>query len=249
MASLSKGTVVILGLVGGMVAYPELPRQAWSNISVLDDSCYITVGRYAPEVSGPLCGGVSKVIQGVEQGVGHLYTEAGVLYYSTFGQAKAERISDLMGSARDRLSQFASSSAVLEQMMERGPSTAGASSGSPIESYQDSINNFVIAQSYLREGSSASMAIPWLQRGARDNQGYGAMSQLTLGNMYLNGAPGLTANPAIAQSYLLQARNSIGLLKASDSEQAKRMLQAMGGDPNALTMQIEAMIRQIKTAK
>lgn len=220
----------------------------WNRVTKLDEQCYMVLNKYASSIASPVCQTAASMIEGAGG--------AGEYILSQLDDLK-DRISG--GTGADRMDRYLqkldfnglkSSSDDLSRIVAQGPDKLiQMSQGNLGSAFQQSIDSFAIGQNILSDKAMAMQALPWLRYGASQPMGYGVMSQLALGSLYLQGAPGVPANPQMAKHYLTQAKWSVEVLGGANSPQAQALLKAMGGDPQAIASQIDRVMRQIKTGQ
>jgi len=145
-----------------------------------------------------------------------------------------------MGS---NIASLASPADNLASLIHKGP---GGVWGGGVSPFQQAIDSFAIGQSFLKQGDSASAAVPWLQQGAAQPQGFGVMSQLSLANLYAGGANGVVADPQRAQYYLQEALRSMATLSGSNTKQSQQLLKNLPGSPEKIKSDIEKAILQLQ---
>lgn len=230
------GIIIIIALI----YFTGAGTWLWNNVKQLDTNCYTSLSRTGPKLSGAICGAVSKGIGAMDNGLTSIGDKFRDWKSRVFGSASLD---NMTFAINDRLTRFASSNDVLTKMMQAGPSNFGNSAR---QSVQQAIDSFTIGQGYLKQGGS-SEALQWFQRGAQQPQGYGLMSQMSLGNMYMTGQ-GVPQNNQAAQVYLQQASNSITQLMGSNTPQSQQLLQTLPGSPQQVKAQLEQAIRQLSAA-
>lgn len=223
----------------------------WTRVSQLSGQCYVVLGRHAPELANPVCKTVSMAIYGAAQGVGYVRSQAKDWYYILMGKTGLDYVVRTLSDVGDSLGSTASPADVLQRLVAQGPSRFSQSLDSTnlTQSFQASIDSYVIGQNYLRAEGDAARAIPWLENGAKQPMGLGVFSQLALGQLYLSGAPGVQPSPEMALQYLQQSKASMAMLQSSDSPQAKSVLAAMNSNPETAVRQIETLITEIRQGK
>jgi hypothetical protein len=240
-----RGGVGALLLVIALLYFSGASNWLWSRVQGLDTQCYSALMRVSPKMSNPICGSLAKgmaAISDVSTNIGeHITRWKNRLMGSSFTGLKG-----MTSSISDRIAALASSSEALTSMIHAGPASLQRSGG---QSLQQAIDSFTIGQGYLGKGGQESQALEWFRQGAQQPQGYGVMSQLALGNLYIGGGQGLQPNPQMAQAYLQQAKNSIAQLSASNSPQAKQLLQTLPGSPQHVQAQIDQAIRQLSATR
>ena len=238
--------IVIAGLY-----YSGAGTWAWNHIKGLDEGCYTALssgvmGRMG--VAEPVCGTVAKGIAGLEQVVDGVSATIHTKLAGLFGSDNLDTLDSYSASLKEKFSSLASSRSSLMDMVREGPSGLKGG-GSLSQQLQQAVDSFTIGNGYLNQQGGAAQAVPWLQQGAMQGQGFGLMSQLTLGNMYAQGGAGIAQNPAAAQAYLQQAQASLGMLTNSNSPQAQQVLQSLPASPEVMKQQLEQAIRQLKAGK
>jgi hypothetical protein len=220
----------------------------WSRVSKLDEQCYMVLNEYASSIAPPVCQTVASMIEGLDNTGGYIKGQFDGLQDRILGGTGVDRMGRYLESLD--FEGLKSSSDDLGRIMAQGPDKlAQMSQGNLSDTFRQSIDSFAIGQNMLTDRATATQALPWLRYGASQPMGYGVMSQLALGNLYIQGAPGVPANPQIAHHYLTQAKGSVEALSGANTQQSQALLKAMGGDPQAVTSQIEHVLRQMKAAQ
>ena len=214
----------------------------WNNVKGLDSGCYTALERLGGTMASPICGALAHGIAVLDSTITSIGDKLDSWKQSTFGDTPG--LSTMTSSIGERLSQLASSNEMLTQMMRAGP---GSSGNSARQSIQQAIDSFTIGQGYLNQGGS-SEALAWFQQGAQQPQGYGVMSQLQLGNLYMTGQ-GVPQNNQMASSYLEQANHSISTLMSSNTPQSRQLLSALPAAPEQVKAQLETAIHQLQSRK
>jgi TPR repeat protein len=234
---------VILGVA---MHYTGAGEVVWSRMKTLDASCYSGLSRIGASMADPLCGGIAKAVQALD-GMG---TEVGdrvkavhqSINQRILGIAESGSIGDL-----GRVLDDTTLSDRLTRVVEGGPKVIRG--GSTAAQFQQATDNFTIGQHFMNyDGGAVTRALPWLQQGA-SQQGYGVMSQLSLGDLYRKGGAGMDPNPAIAENYYRQAQSSIALLTKHNSPEARALLEQLPLKPQAMMQQIDTALAQMKEGK
>lgn len=212
------------------------------SLKGLNSNCYSGLSQLGPQVANPVCAMVAKASAGIEEFAASIGQRLERWQSGVFGTDGVGRLRSLASGFGDGVASLASSGDALSQLIRSGPASL-ANSGQ--QSFQQAIDSFAIGRGFLEEGG-AVQALPWLQQGALQPQGFGVMSQLTLGNLYANGGQGIAVNPQRAEFYLNQARQSISLLSGSGSPQAQQILQRLPGSPQKIQADLERAIREIR---
>lgn len=240
-----SGLIVILFLAVALT-YSGAGSWLWERIKRLDSGCYQMLQDVgAGQMGAPLCRGVAEGIAALER-FGNTVGDTFRGWQEQIFSDSNESLNNAGQTLRSNIATLASSSETLNQMMQNGPHLSVGTSIQ--EQFQRGIDSFTIGQSYL-SGGTATQAVPWLQQGAAQPQGYGVLSQMTLGNLYHTGGHGIAPNNAKAQIYLEQARHSLDELTGSNTPQAQQVLQTLPAAPQELKQQIDAALQQIKAGK
>ena len=234
------GFIGVLILVG-VLCYTDVGDRMWNNVKGLDSACYSAMTRMSSQIASPVCGSVSKGIAALESFGGTIHERVVAFKEQLFGNSAFSNANALVSALSDRVGGLASSGDTLSRMVQAGP---GHITGQG-SSFQQAIDSFTIGQNYLNGGGNLAQALPWLKQGAQQPQGYGVMSQITLGNLYARGGAGVSPNPQMAQYYLSQAQNSIAALSTNRSPQSQQLLQALPGSPEQTQAQIQQLIHQL----
>lgn len=227
-------------IVGALLYYTGAGSWLWKGVSGLEKGCYTMLSDIGTTIGTPVCVGIGRGIDALEN-VGDSIQEridrargrvaSDVPDVNDFGQAMHARIAE-----------FTSSSDTLSHMMESGPRMQIGSNLR--ERFQKGIDSFAIGQDYLNKGS-ASEAVPWLNQGAAQPEGYGMLSQLSLGNLYSTGSGDVPADPSQAKQRYQQAKDSINQLMASDTPQAHQMLQSLPESPEVMRQKLDDAMAQL----
>lgn len=246
-AARGGGSLLVILLVIGVLYFTNAGTWLWTRVTQLDENCYTALSTSrAASVAPTVCGGVAKAIAAMEDGKALLQQRIQDVVQRFMGNSGLHNLNGYMEALKDKMRNFNLSSDQLSQLLNRGPNF---SIGQSIQQqFKDAMDSFAVSQYYL-QGNNASQALPWLQQGAAQPEGFGVMSQLTLGNLYAQGGNGVDANPQIAEYYLNEARNSISTLSGNGSPQAQQMLQNLPASPQAMIQNIEQILRQLQVHK
>ena len=237
------GMLVIIGLV----YFSGAGTWLWERTKELEGQCFTMLAQMGTTTGSGACSGVGAVVNGVDG----LFNDTGGSLANLWESIKAPFIGTGIESAvgelqlTSALERLGSTKEQLAQRMRIGPDSL-SSAGSVSEQIRSAVDSFSIGKNYLGgDGESAYRALPWLQKGAQV-PGYGVLSQLSLGDIYRNGATSVSQNPSAAISYYSQAHQSIGLLQQSNTPEAQGMLKALPGSPQQVQQQLLAAIRDLQ---
>lgn len=237
------GGIIILGAA---LYFSGAGGWLWPRVEKMDTACYGLLADLGTTTGSSVCGALTQGIKAMNQAGTKVQEAANSLMARVTGSADAL---DGFGSrVSENIAAIASPSTTLSQMMQRGPSLNIAGGGLQ-QQFQQAVDSFTIGQGLLSNGSTATQAIPWLQQGAAQPQGYGLLSQLSLAEMYRTGGNGIAANPQFSSHYLQQARDSLAQLTGSGTPQAQQLLGALPVDPQAMQQQINAALQQMKAGR
>lgn len=242
-----RGGMVGILLIGSALYFTDAGSVMFRNIRGLSDNCYGAISGAGSSISYPVCGALSRGVDGLERFGSTVSATLNGWRQRVMGNRGLSGLDSLTQELHGRLAGLTSSNENLTQMMRRGSGVAN--SGSAAQRLQQAVDSFAIGQRYLSDPEQASQAMPWLKRGAAQPEGFGMMSQLTLGNLYRHGGKGVQANPKVARAYLQQARDSLATLSSSNSPQALQLLQALPATPQAMQQQIDQAMREIGEKK
>lgn len=243
MLGSARGGLGALILVGAVIYFSGAGSWAVNNIKGLEGSCYSGLSRLGPQIANPVCGALSKGMDAIDAAASSVGARLDAWQKGVFGNGALGKLNSLAASMGSRLSSLSSSREELSQLISAGPN-AGFQ-----DPFQKSIDSFTIGQNLLSRGGETSSALAWLQQGAQQPQGYGLMSQLSLGNLYANGGQGVAANPGRAQYYLDMAQRSLATLSASNSPQSQQLLNALPGSPEKIKADIERAMVEMRTLR
>lgn len=244
IGSARNGLLVIIIIIAA-VYYSGAGSWALNSMKGLDSACYSGLGRLGAQAANPVCAALAKGLSAVDDFANTVDARIERWRYGLFGSDGIDKLSNMASSFGNRVSGLSSSGDDLARMISNGPS-GFASAGQ--QSFQQAIDYFAIGQGYLNGGAS-SQALPWLQQGARQPEGFGLMSQLTLGNLYANGGQGVTPNSQRAEYYLNQAQQSIAVLSANNSPQSQQLLKTLPQSPQKIQADLERAILQIRAIR
>jgi hypothetical protein len=213
------------------------------KLNGLNDHCYATLSDISPDIANPVCRGVAAGFTAFNQAIYNVSDTVDAYKQKYLGGANVELLDELTASLTRNIGDLASSGDSLSRMMALGPNNPQAFSTS--QPFQRAIDSFAIGQQFTNDPSRALEGLGWLKQGAQQPMGYGVMSQLALGNVYANGAPGIAANPAAANAYLQQASQSIAVLSSSNSPQARQILNSLPASPQAMQRDLARAMRQL----
>jgi hypothetical protein len=240
-----RGGILGIVILGAVLYFTDAGNWLWSRVKTIDDSCYAGLTQVDAAIANPVCGTLAKGIDGIDKVLTDVSASLASWRQSFMGTTNYNAFEYFTGDMRTQLSKLASPQSTLAQMISAGPQ-AKVYATSVTQQWQQAVDSFAIGQHYLTETGQPSQGITWLQRGAEQPQGFGLMSQLTLGSLYTQGAQGVPANPQVAQVYLRQAKDSIVLLSANNSPQAKQLLGTLPASPEIVLGQIDRILRDMK---
>lgn len=241
----ARGGGFLILIVIGALYFSGAGGKMLANLQGLNTNCYAGLSRLGPQVANPICNALSKAITGIEDFSASIAQRLEQWQYNLFGGEGADKLRAMASSLENSVGGLASSGDALAKLISSGPASLAASGQ---HSFQQAIDSFAIGQGFLKGGGGAQ-ALPWLQQGALQPQGFGVMSQLTLGSLYANGGQGIAANPQRAEFYLNQAMQSISQLSGSNSPQAQQILQSLPGSPQKIQMDLERAIIEIRASR
>ncbi len=232
------GLLIIIAII----CFSGAGSWVWKNVSQLGMTCYTALESAGGTRATPICDAIAQGVAKLDSALDGLSQKFQSWKESTFGDTSS--FDAVTSSIGDRLRGMASSNDTLTRMMNAGPSSFGSETR---QSMQQAIDSFTIGQGYMKQGTS-SEALAWFQQGAQQPQGYGVMSQLQLGNLYMTGN-GVPQSNQTASVYLQQASNSISTLMGSNTPQAQQLLSSLPGSPAQIKLQIENALRQLKARR
>lgn len=227
-------------VVGALLYYTGAGSWLWKGVSGLDNGCYTMLSDIGTTIGTPICAGIGRGIDALEN--------LGDSIEERIDRARgkvASNVPDVNGlgqAIHARIAEFTSSSETLSHMTENGPSMQIGSNLR--ERFQKGIDSFAIGQDYLDKGSTSD-ALPWLKQGAAQPEGYGMLSQLSLGNLYSTGSGDVPADPSQAKQRYQQAKDSLDQLMASDAPQAKQMLQSLPESPEVMRQKLDEALENL----
>lgn len=241
------GLLLIVALLYFTKAGPWL----MSHLHAMDGGCARVVELVGPRVGEPVCRGVAYTIHVTSAMIAESkeYIDAAKQWWQRnahwfrFVREWDGTTGGLSAVLTQSLASMQSPGSTLQALMQAGP--GGLNPGNTAQQLQHAIDSFSIGQQYITQGHNAGQALPWLQYGARQPQGFGVMSQLYLGDLYRFGGAGVAADPLQAQAYYRLAGNSLMQLSQNKNPQAQQLLQSLGTPPQALMQQIQHTVAVI----
>ena len=240
----SSGCVGLL-VIAGALYFSGAGNWMARQLNAINDNCYTTLSGVGAEIANPVCQGVAAGFSAADQMLMAASDKIGDMKQRILGNSNIEVMDGFVSGLAESVIDLASPSTDLTRMMSLGPNnpqTFGAN-----QPFQSAIDSFAIGQSFLNDSGMIFQGIPWLKHGAQQPMGYGVMSQLTLGNVYLKGGPGIPANPNIAAAYLQQASQSISVLSTSNTPQSQQLLKTLPMSPQQMQREIERVTRKLKS--
>lgn len=241
-----RGGLTGIIIIGVLLYYTNAGTWLWSRVRELDVTCYAQLGHVSADIANPVCSSISYGIHALEEVGQGIAEQLDGLRQRYLGNTSFAELDALATNVGAQVQQFASSSDKLAYFSQLGPQQFARFK---LSDFQRSVDSFAIARPNLQNPANYGAAVPWLQQGAGLSQGYGVLSQLSLGSIYAQGGGGVQANPALSQQYLTQAHQSISLLNASNTPQARQLLSTLPGSPQQMQQQIEQAIKQIQMRK
>lgn len=252
MARKSKGGPSLLGvlLISGILTFTNAGNWLLTRLQGLSAQCSSSMPVQAGNVGIKICGGVSWAVNGVTEfaeSVGGFFHGADDLKHKVANSIPTMRDrQSISTSVEGAFTRLASSGDRLNQMMREGPRSL--TGGSVAQQFQHSVDSFTIGQ-HLRGAGDSVRAQAWFQQGAVQPNGFGVMSQLSLGDMYRRGGNGVQANYDQAELYYRQASLSLSQLSSNGSAQAQQMLRSLPKSVPEMQQQIAAAIEDAKRRK
>jgi hypothetical protein len=249
MVGVGRTGLTGLILLGCIFYFSGAGGWIWNRVTQLDEQCFAALNQHAPSIASPVCKTTASMIDGLGHAFEFIGSQFDGFQNRMLGGTGAERFTKYLKSLS--FDGLTSPSEQLGVIMAQGPEALAQSlgQGSIGAYFQHSVDSYSIGHGIMSDPARTIQALPWLRYGANQPMGYGVISQLALGNLYLQGAPGVEANPQFAEYYLKQAEGSVITLQGANTPQSKALLKAMGGDPAAVKSQIEQILRQLKSAK
>ncbi len=221
----------------------------WERVKQLDEQCYRMMTDMGMHAGLPACQGIGKGVSSIDGFIQSFDNPRTGIWERITAPFSGSAFESMVGDLRitSSLAKLGSSKDELAQRMRIGPESMPM--GTTLrQQVRDAVDNFSIAQRYINDGGGSDRAIPWLQQGARV-QGYGVMSQLSLGDLYARGTDGVAANPNAAMQYYAQAYKSIDVLQRSGTPESQSMLKALPADPQDVKNQLLRAVQELKIKK
>jgi len=237
-----------IGLVGVVIIIGALyftGAGSWmmNGLSGLSQNCATMIPNFAASIGYPVCGGVSKGVEFTDDATTRVGNFIRSIEEQFSSGARFGSLSELNESLKYAVADLASPKDALNQMISRGPQQLMG--GKISQQFQQAVDSFTIGQFYVNRGGLAD-ALPWLQQSAHQPNGFGVMSQLSLGDIYSRGGAGIQPDPRQAQAYYQMASQSLTQLNASNTPQAQQMLGTLPASPQEIQRQIQQTIAQLK---
>lgn len=242
-----------LGLTGILVILAVLyftgaGSWLWARMQAFEGQCFSMLAQAGTGAGGSVCSAFGGTVRWFD----HALSDVGGTWRSLVDSVHTPIISRGLESVVGELhltaalNRLGSSDDMISSYMRRGPAALGTQEALG-DKVRLAIDSFSIGRNYIGgDGSSAYQAIPWLQQGARV-QGYGVLSQLSLGDLYRGGtSTSVMPNPQTSIGYYSQAFDSITFLQRAGTPEAKTMLDALPGSPAQVQAQLTEVIRSMQ---
>lgn len=237
----ARGGIGVLLVIIAALYFSGAGNWALTNMRGLDAACYNGLTRLGAQFANPACAALAKGISAIDSAASNASARLEHWKESIFASDDLSKIRALSTSFGNHASRLASSGDELSRMLSAGPGYGAGQSP-----FQRGIDFYSLGQGLLKQSGSGGQGLQWLQLGAQQPQGYGLMSQLSLGNLYANGGPGVAVDPQRAEYYLQQARQSLQALSSSQAPQAQQLLGSLPGNPENVKAQIDRAIVQLR---
>jgi hypothetical protein len=256
MARKSRGGPGILGALAvvGLLTFTSAGSWLLARTQDLSANCYSLVPRAAYNIGGRICSGLAWAVDGVTR------TAETVGSWTQGARGLKQDITDSIPFSGDRyalsrslenaVAGLSSSTERLNDMVRAGPQSLSLSGGSVAQQFQQAVDSFTIGQHYMRSGGeNSAYAVPWLQQGARQPNGFGMLSQLSLGDIYRNGTGGVKVDAGRAEAYYRQAEQSLSDLSRSNAPEAQQILGSLPVSKVEMQQKISTAIREARAAR
>jgi hypothetical protein len=239
-------------IIGGVLYFTDAGPWLWNRVQELEGQCYQLLANAGTSMGGGVCRGAGKAVQVADSALTNIQASAANGWEHMKAQLNLGGAGDGIMNEFELPADLASLRSSAERLalkLRMGPESAltnSQSHGLLGSQLQQAVDNFTLGQRYLQAGpENAPHALPWLQHGAA-TPGYGVLSQLSLGDIYRQGAGDIPADPRMALQYYGQALQSIDVLQTSSSPEAKQMLHSLPTSPEYMKREIIAAVRQLK---
>ncbi len=246
MAKRRRAGSGVTGLVaiGGLLYFTHAGTWLGEQLGQVENGCYSALARIGNGRGAAICSAIGKGVEGAQKVASTVSSSADNV---------VERIKSAINGSVDLKSAvgnihvpsnvlgLGSSEDTLLNKLQVGPQVL--TSGNSVINAMD---GFQLGKRLMGgDGSDTRDAIPWFKE-ASQIQGYGLLSQLSLGDIYRQGAPDVKSDPASAIQYYAQAHQSISLLEQSNTPQSQAILAALPASPEVVKEQLIQIIRQLK---
>lgn len=237
-------------IIGGVLYFTSAGDWLWERIKGLDSVCYSVMPGVNPSLTSPLCGGLASAVTTLDQ-LAQDFSGTIDRWYDDYmvGDGNYKSLDEFTRGLRARMDSLSSPREKLYKMMNDGPYSSSVDTNNQAASLQEAIDAYTIGQSYLSTRTTAELSMRWLELGARQDNGYGLMSQITLGNAYASGNKGIAADPQKALAYLQQAQESLRVLTTTNTPQAQQLLRSLPSSPAQINQQINQTMMQLRSGK
>ena len=214
-------------VIGAILYFSGAAGWVWGRLLQFEPQCYSLLAEMGTTMGGGLCNGIGRTVQATDRTIKDLDGSIARGVDSVRGMIEGRTgLSTAIGEVEvsQTLAKLGSSSSELGLLFRYGPKSVGGNANST-EKLRSALDHFTIAQRYMGgDGESAYRAVPWLEQGARVDEGYGLLPQLSLAELYRGGTPDVQQNPVQAIQYYREAYRSIDLLQQANSPEAQRLL-------------------------
>lgn len=230
-------------VIGAIIYFSGAGSWLMTRVQALDEQCYVMLTDVGFTEANPACAALGSGLSAVDGMLVAVGDKIDGFKQNVFGTTSFDDLSQFAADMQLKMQELSSSGDDLARMVSAGPQGL---SGLGLPPFQQAIDSFSIGQNYLKKDGMSAQGLSWLQLGASQPQGYGVMSQLSLGNVYARGAYGVPANPAMAQYYLKQATSSLAVLSSSNTPQSQQILGALPATPDQMRRAIEHTLQQLQ---
>lgn len=239
-AERGMGTLMLMGVIVGLLLVTGAGRWMWHNAVLLGDSCHnVAAEMGAQQYLGDVCDAIGWGMAMFRQKL------EGMVGQSKFGDMmNLEEFSAMLAREFSNAT-IGFNNPSLSNMIQTdrltGSSAFDFSKATNIDKLSMALTQGSVGSKYLNAGK-LDIGLPYLRNSANMGE-FGVLSQLSLGSAYGSGTGGLPKNMGLSKHYNAMALDSIKKLQSSNLPQSKQLLGALPASPSKMTQSLQSAIK------
>ena len=226
-------SMYMLAIIVGVLLITGAGQYLWRNTLQLGSFCHEVIAELGIYELDDMCMGIGTSLASLKN---ELNAMVGATHWGD-----TMDIEDFAGMvAREFSSNFGFNAPQLSGFIDPG----GLSTGS-LSNLSSSLTMGSMGSNMLSSGNTG-LGLQYLTQSANMGE-VGVLSQISLGNAYLNGTGGVPKDLGAAYRYNSMALDSINKLQGSGSPGSKQLLGALPAAPSDMTASLRGALGQIKS--